>query len=78
MKLRQYLTRYGITQEQFAKKIEVSRNYVNMLCRADFRPSVHLARVIVTATGGNVTFSELRELPPKKNKKPKEANDGTL
>lgn len=66
MNLKKYLKKSDITQAEFGRRLQISRNYISMLGRGIYRPSVHLARAIEAATNGEVTFEELRSLSPKR------------
>lgn len=57
MKLKEYLK--GKDRAEFAKDVETTENYINLLACNSRRPSPELALKIEQATGGAVTRLEL-------------------
>jgi DNA-binding XRE family transcriptional regulator len=64
MDLRAYLIMNEMTQEQFARKINVSLSSISKLCVKRGSSNLDLAILIVEATGGQVTYRDL--VAPKK------------
>ena len=58
MLLSDYLTREGITQTEFGRRIKKSQAYVSGLCRGAWRPSMSAARKISAETGGAVGLDD--------------------
>jgi transcriptional regulator with XRE-family HTH domain len=54
MDLTQYLKAENLTQAQFAERINVRQSTVSKLCSGVTRPSLDMALVIESATGGLV------------------------
>ncbi len=63
-KLREYLFYKNTPITQFAKKLNVSGNYMNRIVLGRDIPSARLAKDIQAATNGEVTIADLR--PEKK------------
>jgi len=57
-KLSLWLNKAGITREDFAKRIGVTRQHLDKLCRGARRPGLDLAVLIETLTNGAVKPSE--------------------
>lgn len=55
--LDKYLSDQGLTDAEFAKRIQCSREYVSMLRKGARRPSLEIADRIARATVGNVPLT---------------------
>lgn len=60
MQLREWLFIHRMTVTDFAKKIETSRNYMEMIKNKRKIPSLHLSKAIEAETKGEVTVKDLR------------------
>lgn len=60
MELGLYLYISKINQVEFAKRIGVSRNYMNQIVNKRLKPSVPIAKLIETETQGAVSAKEVR------------------
>lgn len=56
MDLRRYLFENNMTQREFAKKIDYTSNYVNMIVKGRLKPFKPLAEAIEKATNGLVRY----------------------
>ncbi len=66
MKLRQYLSEAGMTQEQFAAAIGVSQSVISRLSRGQSDVSLGVLRRILDATNGVVTPNDFLPANPRK------------
>lgn len=71
MKLHDYLTLKGITDEAFGRKIGCSQSQVSRIKRGVSKPSLGLIERIALATGGAVRANDFMALPlsPKRQRK---------
>jgi DNA-binding transcriptional regulator YdaS (Cro superfamily) len=60
MELREWLFINRLTVTEFAKRIQTSRNYMEMIKNKRKIPSLHLSKAIESETEGQVTVKELR------------------
>lgn len=59
MQLNEWMTAQGLTDQQFAETLAVSREYVRLLRHRKRNPSPEAIRLIETATAGQVTAVDL-------------------
>lgn len=59
MKLRDYLHENRIKIAEFARKLDASRSYINMIVLEEIKPGKRLAKAIEDITEGKVTAEEL-------------------
>nr|VFK80769.1 MAG: Helix-turn-helix [Candidatus Kentron sp. SD] len=73
MKLSEYLKKYGLSQQNFADKIQVSRPLITRIVNKTSNPSAHLMKIIEEATNGEVSMQELfnPEAPSRLKTQPK-------
>ena len=60
MHIRDYLDKYGLSQEAFAKMLGLSQGAVHFWVSGRFRVSAENARLIERVTGGEITAADLR------------------
>ncbi len=58
VKLNQYLTDIGATQEQFADTISVSPGYLNQILHGKRKPGINALMRLVEATGGYIALDD--------------------
>jgi transcriptional regulator with XRE-family HTH domain len=61
MKLREWLKKNGITQDQFAADNGIGQSTLSMLCTGARRPSLKMMGRIAAATRGEVTPNDFLE-----------------
>src|SRR3954463_4839843 len=76
MHLATWLETRGVHAPDFAKRIGVSRRYLNMLKNRRRRPGLELLRTIEESTEGAVTIDDWLAAPPPKQKPKKKPTDG--
>ena len=59
MKLAEYLKKHGLTHEQFAVQVGVSRPVITIMINGRKNPSARLIKKIQDETNGEVTFEDL-------------------
>ena len=59
MELKIYLVKNRYTVKQFSEKIGYSRNQISGIANRKIKPSQRLARIIETATNGDVKAEDL-------------------
>lgn len=64
MKLRQYLSEFGLTQEQFAEAVGISQSVVSRLVREESYASLEILLRIRDHTNGAVTPNDFLPPPP--------------
>ena len=61
--LSRWLDENGMTRKEFARRLEISTEYLHRLCRMARRPSLELALRIEKATAGSVPASFWTAVP---------------
>lgn len=61
--LSRWLDNSGLSRDEAATELEISRPHLDRLCRQERRPSLDLAVRIETLTGGAVTTASWRAVP---------------
>lgn len=59
MDLREYLFRKDMTEVEFAKRINYSRNYISQVARKRLIPGVKFILIVEKATNGEVCAGDL-------------------
>lgn len=59
MKLREYLNKNQITQQEFANSVGVARPFITLILSGKKNPSPHLMKIIEDVTNGEVTMQDL-------------------
>jgi len=62
--LSHWLTQAGLTRDEFAQRLGVTRQHLDKLCRGARRPGLDLAVLIETLTDGAVAPSAWASVPP--------------
>ena len=79
MKLRDFLKKNEITEEEFSDSVGSSQAHINYIIRGKRNPSLDLARRIIKATDGKVNIADLfnPEAPTRLKRKPYKDNENT-
>jgi len=59
-----WLDENEVTREEFAAKLDVTRPYLDKLCRGDRRPSLEIALLVEKLTKGEVPVSVWQKVAP--------------